>query len=119
MRAWLKQHRALVGYLVLAIGMTVAVSLAVRSDRRGRQTTQQDIARNCVTGQRSWDALSGVIHTAYESQGFGDVDVAKLPPRTRQLLLDLAPLLKEPPRDRDGLTTKERLLKQIGPRPQC
>lgn len=107
---WLRDRAA---YIILVLGMTVALAVGFTADHR-------DITRNCTTGQRSWDALSRVIAAAYDPNaggGVSSIDPKTLPPRTRQLLADLAPLLKPP---KDGTNPgKEHALKALGPRPSC
>lgn len=109
LREWVRDRAA---YLVLVIGMTVALGVGFSADQR-------DIARNCRTGQRSWDALSRVINAAYDPSAGGlQVDPKTLPPRTRQLLADLAPLLK-PPKPGAKNPGRDHALSALGPRPAC
>lgn len=106
MLTWLRQKAA---YIILTIGLSVAVTVAFGADQR-------DIARNCKSGQRAWDTLSGVVHTAYESRSL-QVDPATLPPETRKLLVALAPLLEAGAAN--GHATEARVLDRLGPRPSC
>lgn len=111
LREWVRDRAA---YLVLVVGMTAALGIGFSADQR-------DIARNCRTGQRSWDALSRVINAAYDPSAGGsvsDIDPKTLPPRTRQLLADLAPLLK-PPKPGAKNSGKDHALAALGPRPAC
>lgn len=119
----MKWLRARAAYLVLVVGMTLALAVGFSADRRSIardvNTNRHDIARNCLTGQRSWDALSRVIIAAYNpgSDGTLNVDPNTLPPRTRQLLLDLAPLLK--PSKNGHNPGEDHALEALGPRPAC
>lgn len=98
-----------IAYVLLAVGFIVAVMVSFGADHR-------DIARNCHSGQRSWDTLSAVVHTAYESRSLS-IDPATLPPDTRKLLVALAPLLKASAGS--GHQTEHAVLEQLGARPSC
>lgn len=108
------------GAVVIAVvlGVGTGVGVAVVQSRRIVATEQRDIARNCATGQRSWDVLSKVIHAAYESPQIPNIDPKTLPPRTQQLLLDLAPLLTDTSNGKPS-ASEQRVLAQLGDRPQC
>lgn len=96
-------------YLLLVAAFVVAISVSFSADHR-------DIARNCHSGQRSWDTLSAVVHTAYETRTL-QIDPATLPPDTRKLLASLEPLLKASAGN--GHQTEHAVLAQLGPRPSC
>lgn len=101
--------RHVVAYVILAVGLVATVAVASNADQR-------DIHRNCRTGQRSWDTLSAVVHTAYETRSLA-VDPKTLPPETQKLLAALAPLLKSSAGA--GHATEKRVLAELGGRPIC
>lgn len=71
---------------------------------------------DCLRGQRTWDALSITVHTAYESRTL-QVNPRTLPPATTALLAALEPLLKQSATI--GRVTEAHILARLGPRPEC
>ncbi|HEX4489669.1 MAG TPA: hypothetical protein VH914_00540 [Acidimicrobiia bacterium] len=101
--------RHFIAYVILAAGLVLAFGYAHRAE-------QHDVARNCVTGQRSYDALKATVKTAYKP-GSLSVNAATLPPETQRLLAALRPLLTASAGS--GGTREAEILKQLGPRPTC
>lgn len=102
--------------VIVAIGPLSGYLFSVHDANARQRDEARDVARNCLTGQRAYDALKTTVETAYKP-GSLTVKPATLPLATQELLVELRPLLTASAGN--GVEREQQILKKLGPRPHC